>query len=178
MEEPLIIAVAIYDRGDSSRGRMRQVLEYDAFHWGLLVGPETPNGADLWTFEATDVNNIDPVTFRMTNPALEWQYKFSNVIDPFKSARILGRVAIGVVPSGVLYPELRQLLQTVPLPVRNQEPQQSCVTWAVNAIKLLQEHKWVPEFDMQTFKDRVMAYGDDRMKRHEATEPSLKYNLI
>ncbi|EPE09013.1 serine threonine protein kinase [Ophiostoma piceae UAMH 11346] len=170
-----LLSVAVYDRGDYSRGRMRQVFEYEAYHWGLLMGPEVPAAPDFWSFDATDASEIDPVTFRMTNPTMDWLFRARDSVDLDTNSIILGRMVIGEVPEGMLFSELRDLLRAVPLPERNREPQQSCVTWTVNAVKLLQERSLVPQFDLQTFKDQVLSYGDDRIKKEEALEPSVKY---
>ena len=172
---PRLLSVAVYDRGNYSRGRMRQVFEYEAYHWGLLMGPAAFVPADLWTFDGTDASDIDPVAFRMNNPSMDWWFRAQDKSDPDKVAKLLGRIVISELAEGMLFSEMKALLETVPLPVKNRNPQESCVTWTVNAVKLLQERGLVPQFDLEIFKDQVLSYGDDRIKKQEALEPSVKY---
>jgi len=48
----------------------------------------------------------------------------------------------------------------VPLPVKDMDPQQSCVTWVTNAIQRLQGHGWVRGFDLGPFKDFALSSAD------------------
>jgi hypothetical protein len=58
------------------------------------------------------------------------------------------------------------------------DPQQSCVTWVVNAIRALQKQGWAWEFELDQFKDWALSYADERMRGSDSRESSVKnYNL-
>ncbi|PNY27572.1 Uncharacterized protein TCAP_02502 [Tolypocladium capitatum] len=173
-----LVAVALYSRDHFSRGNARRIFGYEAYHWGILIMPQKSQGRDCQAFEATDASNIDPVTFRMTNPTMDWRFRATENVDPTLSAKLLGRIVIGQVPDGVSSAELRDFFESVPLPVKNTHPQQSCVTWAVDAIRSLQSQGWVWKFELDRFKDMALSYADERMKGLDSTEPSVKHYSI
>ena len=146
---------------------MRQVFGYEAYHWAMLFVPEQSEGRDHWVFEATDATEIDPVTFRMNNPTMDWWFRYKLDADPELSSKILGIIILGQTPDGLSFDEMKDILSGVPMPVRNMNPQQSCVTWVENAIRTLQGRGWISEFDMDQFKDWALDYGDERMKGAE-----------
>jgi hypothetical protein len=151
---------------------MRQVFGHEAYHWGILVVPEQiEEGRNHWAFDATDASEIDPVTFRMNNPAMNWWFRYKPNVDPELSSKLLGIVILGQTPDELSFSEMRDIMDGVPLPVRNMEPQQSCVTWVENAIRTLQGRGWIREFDMDQFKDWALDYGDERMKKENSTQP-------
>lgn len=170
-----LVAVALYHRDHFSEGNMRRVFGYEAYHWSILITPEVSQGRDCSAFDATDATEIDPVTFRMRNPTMDWWFRAMDHVDPALSSKLLGRIVIGQVPNEVSSSELRELFQRVPLPVRNQNPQQSCVTWAVNAIRALQRQGWVWEFELDQFKDWALAYADERMRGVNSREPKVTH---
>lgn len=129
-------------------------------------------------FEATDASTIDPITFRMKNPTMDWWLRTKEDTDnddPALGAKLLGRIVIGKLPDGVSSADLRDFFERVPLPVRNMHPQQSCVTWAVGAIRDLQRRGWVEDFELDGFKDLALSYADDRMRGSDSSEPDVKY---
>ncbi|KAM0664108.1 hypothetical protein ACQRIU_007109 [Beauveria bassiana] len=159
-------------------GRMRSVFGHKAYHWGVLIVPkEKRPGRVAHAFEATDASAIDPVTFRMTNPSMEWRYNARLDVDPELSQKLLGQLVVGEIPDGAAPKALDTFFEAVPLPVRNTEPQQGCVTWSINALRALQKRGWAWDFDLDVFKDDALAYADDRIKGNDATEPKLKYYL-
>ncbi|EQL01878.1 hypothetical protein OCS_02402 [Ophiocordyceps sinensis CO18] len=66
-----LVTVALYDRGQFSRGNARRVFGHEAYHWGMIIMPRISQGRDCQVFEATDASEIDPVTLRLKNPAMD-----------------------------------------------------------------------------------------------------------
>ncbi|KAK3298629.1 uncharacterized protein B0H64DRAFT_79708 [Chaetomium fimeti] len=174
-----LIALCLYHRDHFSEGHMREFFEYEAYHWSIMIMPEASDGRDCHVYDATDATYIDPETFRMKNPTMDWWFRAKENIDPALSSKLLGSIVIGEVPDEeVTTDDLREFFYQIPLPVRNQDPQQSCVTWAVNAIRALQEQGWVWRFDIDQFKDWALAYADDRMRGEEAEQPKvIQYSI-
>ncbi|CAK7237168.1 hypothetical protein SCUCBS95973_009870 [Sporothrix curviconia] len=159
-------------------GHMRQVFGFEAFHWSIMITPEGLEGRSCSVFEATDASEIDPVTFRLNNPTMDWWFRDKYNVDPDLSSKMLGRIVIGNIPTAVSDKDVYALFQRVPLPKRNQDPQQSCVTWVVNAIDSLQQEGWVAKFDVAEFQTRALAYADNRMKEEASTEPKVKQYIM
>ncbi|KAH9987338.1 hypothetical protein F4779DRAFT_285834 [Xylariaceae sp. FL0662B] len=167
------ICVALYDRGQWSRGRQRQVQGLMAYHWGILVKPEQSTGPDCWSFEATDDNILDTTTYRYNNPTMDWWFKNRSDADPMRSSRLVVLVKIGQTPEGLSFEGMKDILKTVPMPLRHQVEQQSCVTWVENAISTLQSYGYVPEFAIPAFMERAIGHADsylDRRRRGATVE--------
>lgn len=171
------VCIGLHHRDRLSEGNMRRVFGYEAYHWAIVVMPEQSTGQDCWTFEATDATYLDPVTFRMVNPKMEWWFKINSNADLERdlelSSKLIGIVVIGQISDNMLYDEVLGIMKSVPLPVADQNPQQSCVTWAGNAIRTLQGQGWISLFDVGQFKDWALAYADDRMRGGNSTQPKL-----
>lgn len=172
-----LIAVALHHRDHFSRGNARKTFGYEAYHWGIFITPETSKGRDCQTFEATDTSYIDPVTFRMTNPSMDWWFRVESNVDPALSAKLLVRIVIGHVPDGIASADVHSLLERVPLPIKNTQPQQSCVSWVVDAVRSLQRQGWVWDFDINRFKDLALSYADEKIKQPDFREPNVKQYL-
>ncbi|KAH6877134.1 hypothetical protein B0T10DRAFT_497093 [Thelonectria olida] len=172
---PQQVAVALYHRDRFSHRNARQTFGYEAYHWGIIVVPEISRGQDCHCFEATDTSEIDPVTFRMTNPTMDWWFRVKENVDPSPTDKYLGCIVIGQISDEVSSTALRDFFEKVPLPVKNTNPQQSCMTWAVDAIRALRRQGWAREFDIDQFKDWALSYADERMKGSDSREPSVKY---
>ncbi|CRK18705.1 hypothetical protein BN1723_011669, partial [Verticillium longisporum] len=172
---PRQIALSLYHRDRFSQGRMRRVFGYEAYHWAIIVMPEQSQGRDCWTFEATDASEIDPVTFRMNNSTMDWWLRDKPNVDPELSSKLVGIVLLGQTPDGLSFPEMPGVMTGVPLPVKNMNPQQSCVTWAENAIRTLQSRGWIWGFDMNQFKDWAVGYADERMKMDSSQPKFIQY---
>lgn len=172
------VAVALYHRDGYSTGRNRLILGYEAFHWGILIMPAEGQGP-YDAYDATDRNEIDPATFRMENPNLDWWFDAKEgVVDTSRGGRLVGRVVIGGVPDGASACEVRAFLEGVPLPRRNQTPQQSCVTWVGNAIRALQGTGWAEGFSVGALMEGALAYGDDRMRDLEGFPEVIYYEDV
>lgn len=170
-----LVALALHHRDKFSHGRSRRIFGYEAYHWGVIIMPEDSQGRNCHAFDATDASRIDPVTFRMDNPSMDWRFRVKENVDPALSIKLIGRIVIGQIPDGVSSDELRTFFERVELPVKNRDPQQSCVTWAMNAIRALQRQGWARDFDIDQFRDAALSYADERMKREDSSEPSIKY---
>ena len=138
--------------------------------------PESdPHGNQPYhSFDATDATELDPVTFRITNPTMDWWFRVREQVDSAAPSKLIGRIIIGKVPDGVSSTDVKEYLKMVPLPVKNTHPQQSCVTWAADAISALQKQGWAEKFDVGQFQDEALAYGDERIKGEESEAPSVK----
>ncbi|KAJ3487106.1 hypothetical protein NLG97_g6484 [Lecanicillium saksenae] len=174
----MLITLALYHRDNISRGNSRRIFSYEAYHWGLLLLPSpssTTTAAATYSFDATDASDIDPVTFRLRNPTMDWWLRAET--DPAANPKLIGQLVVGTLPQEESdFEKLKALFEGVPLPVKNTHPQQSCVTWAVAAIGQMQAQGWVPGFELQPFKDAALAYADARMDEN-STEPAVKnYN--
>lgn len=168
-----LITVALYHRDHLSRGSSRRTFGYEAYHWGIILTPQTSRGRDCWTYAATDKCYLDTVTMRMVNPTMDWWLDHRDNVDPPLSGKLLGRIIIGQVPDGITFAEVDEFLQSVPLPVKNKDPQQSCVTWVSDAIQRLQGRGWVRVFELANFKDFALSAADQWINELESTEPRV-----
>ncbi|KAF5021320.1 hypothetical protein F66182_6642 [Fusarium sp. NRRL 66182] len=140
-----------------------------------MIMPDVSQGRDCHIFEATDASEIDAVTFRMNNPTMNWWFRSKGDIDPELSTKLIGRIVIGQIPNEISKAELQEFFEAIPLPVKNTHPQQSCVTWAANAIRALQRQGWAPDFDLPGFQDWALSYADERMRGVDSKEPKVVY---
>ncbi|KAH8178366.1 serine/threonine protein kinase [Sarocladium implicatum] len=172
-----LIAVALYHRDHFSKGQARRTFGADGFHWAIAIivpGAEEAAGGRR-VFDATDASEIDPATFRLNNPSMEWWFRDQQTADPTLAAKLLGQLVIGQVPAEAQPDELRDFFEAIPLPVKDSNPQESCRTWVLDAIRALQKRGWAPAFDLQNFEDEAVAYADRRLEDTDSKEPSLKY---
>ncbi|CAJ0538851.1 Ff.00g067590.m01.CDS01 [Fusarium sp. VM40] len=172
-----LVAVALYHRNHFSLGNARQAFGYEAYHWSIMVMPDVAQGDDevCHLFDATDTSAINPHTFRMNNPKMEWWYRSQIDINPRMNMKLLGRVVFGQIPDDISSAELDEFFHSIPLPVKNTYPQQSSVSWAIDAICAIQKQGWAPAFDLRKFKDFALAYGDERMRGSESEELDVKH---
>ncbi|KAM0554025.1 hypothetical protein ACHAPJ_007100 [Fusarium lateritium] len=170
------VTVALYHRDRFSQGRARRTFGYEAYHWAIVIMPEVSDGRDCHEFDATDASEIDSVTFRINNPTMDWFFRPKINIDPMLSPKLLGRIVIGQIPDELSGDDLSDFFERVPLPVKNTHPQQSCVTWVINAIRASQEQEWVPAYDLDKLKDWALSYADERMKNSGPRDPIVRYH--
>lgn len=168
------IAVALYRRDPiSSDPRRREIYKHEAYHWGILI--ITP-GCSYDAYDATDRNTIDPITFRQENPHGDWWFNIRPDVDPSSSGKFLGYIIIGTVPSAWARDDVRAFLEEVPLPKKNSNPQESCVTWVGDAIRKFRDAKCVDDFKVGKFLDWALMYADQRLWYPEETEQVVYYN--
>ncbi|KAL2887265.1 serine threonine protein kinase [Ceratocystis lukuohia] len=171
------IFVALYDRGYLSRGHQRQVQGLMAYHWGILVKPEQGKEERYWSFEATDDNVLDETTYICNNPTGDWWFKHMLEDDPTRGSRLILQVKIGHTREGLLFEHMKSILETVPLPLRHQAEQQSCVTWVENAISTLQSYGCVLEFGIPQFMEQAIDNADRCMEDGQRNI-SVEYSLV
>ena len=85
----------------------------------------------------------------------------------------IGCIVVGEWPDEMSFEELSHLFGRVPLPQKNRAPQQSCVTWVVEAITELQKRDLLPAFDTKQFLDWGLSYADDRMLGEGSARPAI-----
>ena len=170
------IVVALYHRDHYSSGRLRRTFGYEAFHWAVMVTPKKGRGQEskCVAYDATDSSEFDEVTWRMNNPTMDWWFRVKPTINPERSTKYLCSVVIATaVPSGTSDDDLKDIFAAVPLPQKNQNPQQSCVTWVADAIMALQQRELVPAFEIDALKDWALAFADERLAGTESRKVVL-----
>lgn len=167
MAAELQVCVALFVREPYSYGRHRQIFGYEAYHWAIMVVYNQGSKKLCDAYEATDASEIDPVTWRMNNPDMDWWIRTRTESKLLLSSKLLGRLVVGIVADGTSRSDLQELFSRVPKPVKNTDPQQSCVTWAADAIQALQNRGLVGEFDIGKLKDQALSYADRRMANED-----------
>ncbi|KAG6040779.1 hypothetical protein E4U41_007048 [Claviceps citrina] len=112
---------------------------------------------------------------------MDWWMR-GRIVDPMLSNKLLGSIVVGEMPEDISFEELKAFFHQVPPPVKNTHPQQSCVTWALDAIRSMQKQGWAWEFDVEQFKDTALSCGDEiynriRVQPTKAGEKPVKYYL-
>lgn len=159
------ISVSLFHRDAFSQGQNRQNFGYNAYHWGILVIAKDGQEETCDAYDATDSSEIDKVTWRMTNPNMDWFFRARMEIDlSALGDKLLGHIVIGVASGDASSADLQELFRRVSVPVKNTYPQQSCVTWVMDAILALQKNGLIPSFDTNVFKDRAIYYADQRLR--------------
>lgn len=168
------IAVALYRRDPiSTDPRRREIYKHEAYHWGILI---ITSGRCYDAYDATDRNAMNPITFRQENPHGNWWFHARQDVDPSRSGKFLGYIVIGTVPSAQTRDDVKLFLEKVPLPKKNSNPQESCVTWVGNAIRKFRDAYCVADFRVGTFLDWALMYADQRLWYPEETEQVVYYN--
>ena len=170
MASELQVCVALFVREPYSYGRHRQIFGYEAYHWAIMVVYSQGTTEFCDAYEATDASEIDPVTWRMNNPDMDWWIRTRTESKLLLSSKLLGRLVIGTIADGTSRSDLGELFSQVPKPVKNTDPQQSCVTWVVDAIQALQDRGLVEPFDIGKLKDQALFYADRRMAKEESRD--------
>lgn len=162
------IAVALYHRDHFSKGQTRKILGHGSYHWGIVIitppsRQTSHDPSEYHSFEATDASKIDPVTWRLKNPTMDWwlrsQTNFPGDLASLNE-KLLGLVVIGAAPTDVSTDEFRGVFERIPLPVKNTVPQESCVSWALDAVRAVQTEGWASDFDISQFSDWALEFAD------------------
>lgn len=163
------VAIALYHRGRLSLGDERTRLGYEAYHWGILIMSKhgiSNKKLDCDAYDATDMAVNNPETRENLNPSHDWFFRSQRRIDPSGTGRMIGRIIVGKLPDGDCDSDdgIETLLRDkVPLPIKDASPPQSCVTWTLGALSVLQAAGLAWEFDVGRFQDWALAYGDQCM---------------
>ncbi|OBT73508.1 hypothetical protein VF21_07235 [Pseudogymnoascus sp. 05NY08] len=166
------VFVSIHYRGALSLGESRQQLGYAAYHWGILISPKVHKEPDCYTFDVSDAARPDPETRVDINPNHEWIFRS----NPAVSGSLLGLIMIGKVPNGVEISEIRTRLQSIPVPQKNAMPEENCVTWAMAAIRILQENGFAEQFEINKFMDAGIKFADATLADKSGTATVAKMN--
>lgn len=176
------IAVALYHRDHFSKGQTRKALGHGSYHWGIVIISKSQQASEhtstYHVFEATDASEIDPATWRLTNPTMDWWLRSQTNLSGGLSSlneKLLGLIVIGAAPSEVSTEGFQHVFEKIPLPVKNQSPQQSCVSWALDAVRAVQRENWVSDFDIGQFQDWALGFADERLDDQESRGQVVPY---
>lgn len=170
MAEQRSLAVSLFHRDNLSHGKSRRILSSGAYHWGIFVVHGSKEAPTCDVYDATDAAEIDPETWRMANPTMDWWLRIRPSFSLETDEKLLGYVIIGDVPDEVSNTDLKQLFEEVPLPVKNTHPQQSCVTWVVDAVSEIRRKGWAWDFDVDKLKDFALSFADRRLEGRETSK--------
>ncbi|KFY12366.1 hypothetical protein V492_03923 [Pseudogymnoascus sp. VKM F-4246] len=163
------VFVSIYHRGLLSLGENRQQLGYAAYHWGILISPKVYKEQNCYTFDVSDAARPDPETRVDHNPNHEWVFRS----NPTVSGSVVCLIMIGKLPNGVEISEIRTCLQSIPVPQKNATPEQNCVTWAMAAVKALQENGYAEQFKINQFMDAGIEFADATLADKSGTPATV-----
>ncbi|KID70301.1 uncharacterized protein G6M90_00g085290 [Metarhizium brunneum] len=148
------VSVAGFRRdGISDDPSLETTYGHAMYHWGIWVEPKnTPGAGRLYHVEEhPSMNSAEGVI-----PG-GWKMEPRNS-DAQSSRRLIGRIMIGKLPAGKGYREIEALLRQVPAPVEGSS--ENCITWTMNAIRLLQGQEptpWAEEFNVEEFMDHAYS---------------------
>lgn len=145
------IIVSLSHRGRLSLPPHREKLGLEAYHWGLLISPKHSKGADCDSYDVSDAISVDDADNN-------WRFRKRPMIDPLATGQLLGKIVIGKI--AVREENICALLREVPLPLKEIDPAQSCVTWTLDAIRALQRADVVSGFDVDRFAAWALEKGD------------------
>lgn len=106
---------------------------------------------------------------------MDWWFRVKPNVDLTLDSKLLGRIVIGAIPSEVSDVDLEQFFRQIPLPAKNTYPQQSCVTWVLDAVRALQEKVWASAFDIEEFRAWALEYADDMLREESVREDVVHY---
>lgn len=135
-------------------------MDFNAYHWGILITPKTFKGAECQTYDVSDAFRLDPKASRDMNPERKWYFRVKTNVDPIKEPALLGRIVIGKLANKVTDDEIEDVLSKVPLPDEDKARGESCVTWCLNAVEALQGAGFVKRFDIEAFKTVALEKAD------------------
>ncbi|KIW25873.1 uncharacterized protein PV07_09009 [Cladophialophora immunda] len=158
------VMIAVHHRGKLSLGDNRKELGRSAYHWGILVQRKKPRGLDSNAYDATDGTLLDPLTGVDHNSNHDWRFRSKLGTEPMQSGQILVRITIGKVPPHITNARIEALLKAVPLPDKSATPRQSCVTWTMAAIEVMQKEGLAEAFDVNQFMDKALEVADEWIK--------------
>jgi hypothetical protein len=141
-------------------------LGWAIFHWAILVRPkDIKQIKKSVSFDVTDGIKLDSVNRRNLNPSGDWYFRARNNVNPLDSGHFLGAIEVAKLPKNVTIEELHSFMSQLPLPEKNQDPEQNCVTWVYEALKALGRAGYVPEQDAQEVMNKAMALAREVMAK-------------
>ena len=164
----LHIYIVLLHRGALSLGEHRARLGPSAFHWGILVAPLSLQGTkktvDCDYFDVTNGINLDPVTHQDLNPDEDWRFR-RQIMIPNQESRLICLISLGAVTKGKAgsVDEVEHALQQLPLPKKEVEPRESCVSWTIEAVRRLHEMGLLATHDMDELRKTGMNLGAETL---------------
>ncbi|PHH92841.1 hypothetical protein CDD83_4513 [Cordyceps sp. RAO-2017] len=146
------------------------------FHWAILSSAERVAYQVADAFDASNGRQVTQGKTKIDNVPLEkggqppflFQYKYN--VKPSKAATLLASVSIGKAETSTQ--RLVDILKEVDIPCQDGE---SCVDWALGAIKALQHAGLVREFEVEKdFAPKTLEYGFQQFQRllRDKTRPA------
>jgi hypothetical protein len=86
-----------------------------------------------------------------------WRYDYRPKADYKKSTALIGRIMVGKLPNTTTPDQLSQILSRMPLPRRDVEPIENCVSWTRAALEELQKVGAAEPFNIAEFMDHAMG---------------------
>ena len=157
------VIVAIHHRDRFSLGEDRQRLQHGAFHWSILTAPKSSKGADNIAYDVSNGARESPDGSTAPNPNGEWFFRGKGNVDPQRSSHLIGRILIGKIPNDISDAQIKEKLRQVPLPDKAAIPEQNCVSWIWDAIRVLQDANIIGKFDMGRFAEWALTCADTCM---------------
>ncbi|KAK8010298.1 hypothetical protein PG990_009263 [Apiospora arundinis] len=144
------VSVAGFARdGISHNASLERPFGRAMYHWGIWVEPKNSQGAGrLYHME-----EYPPMNSAAGPIPGGWRFELRDS-NSKNSKRLIGRIMIGKLPAGNGYREVEALLSRVPAPVQGSS--ENCITWTMNAIRLLQGQRptpWAERFNIEEFMD-------------------------
>jgi hypothetical protein len=167
------VFLTIHHRNELSLGENRRKLRHGAYHWGILVSPKRPSGRSSYAYDVTDGVRLDPDRRLDLNPDRNWYFRESPLVNPEISSHLLVRIMIGKVPHHVPRTYIEAVLESIPLPSKKSQPQESCITWIKPAIKALQDLGLAEQFDIDNLMDYGLGLAQQRM-----TDPTTMPSIV
>lgn len=161
------ICVELFHRDEISIGTGNLArLGWAIYHWAILIRPKNLKEiGSCVSFDVTDGIRLDPVNRQNLNPTSDWWFRVRTMVNPLATGHFLGAIEIGKLPKDVTTEQVQTLLSQVPLPQKNQNPDQNCATWIYDAIKALQNAGYVSEEDAQKIMSMAMALAGEVMAK-------------
>lgn len=159
------VCVVVFHRDKLSLGEAnRQRYGLAIYHWAILIRPKDLKRLGSSTvYDSTDGVRVDS-HFQDLNPNRDWWFRTRSLLDPLSTGHFLGAVMVGKVPKNLKAEQIQALLEKIPLPVRNQNPEQNCATWIQYAVKALQEAGCAEALSVDTIMREAIRLGDRVLK--------------
>ena len=158
------IFVSVCLRDELSISQNRSQFSTSAYLWGIFIRPKYPRGHGTHAFDITDGPYFDGETMANLNPNQEWYFRSTADVNPATNIHVLGGILVGKITDEVKIEQIENILRPVPLPVKGEIPEQTCVTWIKAAIRALQDANLVRDFDVNNFMVYALRFADKRMK--------------
>ncbi|KAJ5542478.1 hypothetical protein N7535_004899 [Penicillium sp. DV-2018c] len=164
----------VHHRNELSLGDNRRRLGFSAYHWSILLFDKENNRFHV--YDITDGSSQDRLKRCELNPDHEWTYRVKSDVNPDACESRLIRMTIGEVSDGLGPETIKDLILSVPLPIKGAVPAQGAITWIKMVLCMLRRHGYAPEFgDVEMVVARALAYADLRLAHLEDSVGFIDY---